>query len=304
MRANWLLTTPITKADLTLGGVNAPAANGPCQGHLVAESLLGRISGVTSCSPPRRGGSTRRWHRRPGRRHSRVRRYSAAGSKAREPCGIEFVAVIAAACVRRRRRPIGAAPRHRASRLWRPGSPQVSDRAGPGDEQQPLERGLRRRDAEPGGCLDDHQAGEHGVVLAAGPAERAERHERDSTAEALLKNGAPQRKARWNRFCTQTMSVPAMACRNWSRLTLLSPTPAMRPSSRAATIAASWSSKRASTRPPPGRRRLTAASWATRKLRRLSSMPLRSWCGAPDGRTAPPSSGRTATLLTIASPSG
>jgi hypothetical protein len=48
------------------------------------------------------------------------------------------------------------------------------------------------------------------------------------------------------------------------------------PSSRAAIIAASWSSKRAPTRRSPGRRRLTAASWPTRKLRRLSSMPSRS----------------------------
>jgi len=33
-----------------------------------------RISGVTSCRSPGRGGSTRRWRRRPGRWHSRVRR--------------------------------------------------------------------------------------------------------------------------------------------------------------------------------------------------------------------------------------
>jgi hypothetical protein len=42
---------------------------------------------------------------------------------------------------------------------------------------------------------------------------------------------------------------------------------------------------------------LTAASWATRKPRRLSSMPARRW--------PPPLSSRpAATLLTIASPSG
>jgi alpha-tubulin suppressor-like RCC1 family protein len=38
-------------------------------------------------------------------------------------------------------------------------------------------------------------------------------------------------------------------CRSCSRLTLLKPAPAMRPSSRAAAIAASWPSERASTRP-------------------------------------------------------
>ena len=37
---------------------------------------------------------------------------------------------------------------------------------------------------------------------------------------------------------------------------LLRPTPAIRPSSRAATIAASWSSKRAPTRPSPGSRKV------------------------------------------------
>jgi hypothetical protein len=110
-----------------------------------------------------------------------------------------------------------------------------------------------------GGCLGDHRAGEHRVVLATRPAKRAEQHERDLTAEALRKNGRPVAVVRWNRFWTQTMSVPATACRSCWRLTLLRPTPAMRPSSRAATIAAGWSSKRASTRPSPGRRRLTAA---------------------------------------------
>src|ERR1039457_296680 len=89
--------------------------------------------------------------------------------------------------------------------------PQVSDRSRPRDEehiggqlQKPLECGLRWRDTEAGGRLDDYLAGEHGVLLA-----------------------------------------------------LLRPTPAMRSSSRAATMAASRSSKRASTRPSPGRRRLT-----------------------------------------------
>jgi hypothetical protein len=47
---------------------------------------------------------------------------------------------------------------------------------------------------------------------------------------------------------------------------------------------------------------ITAAP--ARKLRRLSSMPSRSWCGSSNGRMAPLSSRRTATLLTIASPSG
>ena len=53
------------------------------------------------------------------------------------------------------------------------------------------------------------------------------------------RTGVSLRSARWNRFCTHTMSVPATACRSWARLTLLSPIPAMRPSSRAPTIAAS-----------------------------------------------------------------
>src|SRR5690242_15135853 len=45
-----------------------------------------------------------------------------AASKAREPCEIGFAAV-AAACVRRRRCQGRAAPRHRASRVRRPGFP-------------------------------------------------------------------------------------------------------------------------------------------------------------------------------------
>ena len=70
----------------------------------------------------RRESSTRRWRRWPGRWHSRVRRCPAAASKAREPCEIGFAAV-AAAYVRRRRCPGRAAPRHRAPRVRRPGSP-------------------------------------------------------------------------------------------------------------------------------------------------------------------------------------
>jgi uncharacterized membrane protein YbhN (UPF0104 family) len=76
--------------------------------------------------------------------------------------------------------------------------PQMGGRAGSGDEQhvggqlqQPLECDLRRGDAKAGGCLNDHRAGEHGVVPAARPAKRAERHERDTPAEALLENRGP-----------------------------------------------------------------------------------------------------------------
>ena len=86
---------------------------------------------------------------------------------------------------------------------------EVSDRAGPGDKEhvggepeQPLECVLRRRGTEAGSGLSDQRVGEHGVVLAARPAERAERHERDAAAEAFFKNGAPRRSATWNRFCT------------------------------------------------------------------------------------------------------
>jgi hypothetical protein len=61
---------------------------------------------------------------------------------------------------------------------------------------------------------------------------------------------------------TLTMSVPATTCLSCSRLTLLRPTPSMRPSARAAAIAASWSSKRASTRPPPGKLASYAAASA------------------------------------------
>ena len=57
--------------------------------------------------------------------------------------------------------------------------------------QKPLECGLRWRDTEAGGRLDDYLAGEHGVLLAARPAKRAKRHERDSTAEALRKKRSP-----------------------------------------------------------------------------------------------------------------
>ena len=83
-----------------------------------------KISGVTSCRSPGQGGSTRRWRRRPGswRSLSRVRRFPAAASKAREPCEMGLAAV-AAACVRRRRCPGRAVLRHRAPRVRRPGSP-------------------------------------------------------------------------------------------------------------------------------------------------------------------------------------
>ena len=57
--------------------------------------------------------------------------------------------------------------------------------------QQPLECDLRWCDTEAGGCLDDYRVGKYGVLLAAGPAKRAERYERDSTAEALLHKRCP-----------------------------------------------------------------------------------------------------------------
>jgi len=76
--------------------------------------------------------------------------------------------------------------------------PQVGHGAGPGDQQhvggqlqQPLQCDLGRGDSETGGGSDDDRAGEHGVVPAARPAERAERHERDAAAEALRQNRGP-----------------------------------------------------------------------------------------------------------------
>ena len=132
-----LADTITTVRSLTRQGFVPPGPNG--SGQLVAHpreawaraghpetwwpsNCPARISGVTSCRSPGRGGSTRRWCRRPGIWHSRVRRCPGAASKAREPCEIGFAAV-AAACVRRRRCPGRAAPRHRASRVRRPGSP-------------------------------------------------------------------------------------------------------------------------------------------------------------------------------------
>jgi len=56
--------------------------------------------------------------------------------------------------------------------------------------EQPLERDLRRCDAEASGCLADHRTGQHRVVLAARPGERAERHERDAAREAIAEKGS------------------------------------------------------------------------------------------------------------------
>jgi hypothetical protein len=76
--------------------------------------------------------------------------------------------------------------------------PQVSYRAGPRDEQhvrgqlqQPLQRDLRLRGAKAGRRPGYHRAAQHGVVPAARPAERAERHERDPAAKALLQDRGP-----------------------------------------------------------------------------------------------------------------
>jgi FMN-dependent dehydrogenase len=74
--------------------------------------------------------------------------------------------------------------------------PQVSGGAGAGDQhhvgrqlQQPPQCHLRRGDAEAGGRPGDHRAGEHRIARAARQAERAERHEGDSTADALRQDG-------------------------------------------------------------------------------------------------------------------
>ena len=54
-----------------------------------------------------------------------------------------------------------------------------------GEVEQPGERDLRRRRAQPRGQRGEHGVGEQPVPLLAGPAERAERHERDVAGLAL-----------------------------------------------------------------------------------------------------------------------
>ena len=86
------------------------------------------------------------------------------------------------------------------------------------------------------------------------------------------RSGREERSAGLRRFCTQTMSVSSSARERWSSVMLLSPMPAIRPSSRAWIKAANCSSKNESTGAPPFSRRLTAASCSTWRPARLSTM--------------------------------
>ena len=88
----------------------------------------------------------------------------------------------------------------------------------------------------------DYRAGEYRFP-AARPAQRAERHERDAAAEALREDRGFAAVGQ----VEQVLHADDLGCDGAQQLveaTLLSPTPAISPSSRAATIAASWASKR------------------------------------------------------------
>ena len=166
------------------------------------------------------------------------------------------------------------------------------------DAEDLPDRGITTTDHSPTGValilVDD--VGQNAISVAPGANIEL------SAPEVIARFGPDLSSARYLLMqleCTAELAV-VRACRSCWRLTLLRPTPAMRPSSWAATIAASWSSKRSSTRPSPGRRRLTAASWPACRLRRFSSMPARN-CSR---LTAPLSVPATATLLTMGSQSG
>ena len=131
---------------------------------------------------------------------------------------------------------------------------------------------------------DDHRAGEHRVRPAARPAQRAERHVRDAAARHSCEDGAsrcgrPGGTGSARRRCRCPAGVPQLVEADVAQADA-----GDEPLVAGRTMAASWSSKRASTRPSPGRRRLTAASCSTRRLRRLSSIPSRSWSGSSYGQ--------------------
>ena len=63
-------------------------------------------------------------------------------------------------------------------------------------------------------------------------------------AAALLEDRHRARSTRLSGFCTHAIGVRSRARSRWSRVMLLRPTPPISPSSRAWTIAASWSSNR------------------------------------------------------------
>src|ERR1035437_3800534 len=63
------------------------------------------------------------------------------------------------------------------------------------------------------------------------------------SSQQVSSTGCDERSTMLKAFCTQTMSVAARATANCSALTLLTPTPPIRPSMRMSTMAASWSSK-------------------------------------------------------------
>ena len=102
-------------------------------------------------------------------------------------------------------------------------------------------------------------------------------------------------RARLKGFWTQAMLGAARSRRRPRRASAVEmPTPAILPSSRSATISASWSSSarpRGSAASSPGiRRRFTAPSCSTSSVRRLSSTPARRSAGVCAGSQPPCSS--------------
>jgi hypothetical protein len=80
-------------------------------------------------------------------------------------------------------------------------------------------------------------------------------HERDAAAEALRKKRSRAVVGGVEQVLHADGIGPCCGVRELFEAVIAEASPAMRPASRAATIAASWSSKRAPARPSPGRRR-------------------------------------------------
>ena len=171
--------------------------------------------------------------------------------------------------------------------------------------QQPLQGDLRRGGSEPGRCRDDHRAGEHRVVRgrAASRAGRTARR-RCRGSGTRPGPGCRVRSARWNRFCTQTISVPCSGVPELFEADVAQPDAGDEPVVAGrhhrgqlvveACVDAARRRAGAGSPPPAG---------SIRRLRRFSSMPGAQLVAARrTAGPAPPSSRRAATLLTIARP--